>query len=1085
MKIAHFFIERPIFASVIWIITLIIGVISYFNLPIEQYPSITPPTIVVNASYAGANAETVAKTVATLLEQEINGVENMLYMSSQSTNDGNMSLTITFELGTDLDKAQVLVQNRVAIAEPRLPEEVRRRGITTRKNSPDLMMVVNLFSDGRYDQTYIANYATLQLRDKLLRINGVGDIRIFGASQYSMRIWLDPARIAAFNMSAGEIINALRQQNVQVASGNLGQQPIGNYGKDESNTNATQSQNAFELNIQAKGRLTSPEEFANIIVKSSKDGRIVRVRDIGRVELGAESYGTKGYLGDKKAVALPVFQRPNSNALATADAIEATMKQLAKKFPQGLEYDIAYNPTKFIKQSIDAVYSTIIEAILLVVLVILLFLQSWRAAIIPIIAIPLSLIGTFAVMSALGFSLNNLTLFGLVLAIGIVVDDAIIVVENMERLIKKGMKVRDAAHQTMDEVSGALVAIGLVLIAVFIPTTFIGGISGRFFQQFGVVIAVATAFSVAISLTLSPALAALLLKEQTHIKHSRNPISWLFNGFNNMMEGFSRRYGNALTKLVRRSGLMLIFYALLMALTYGSFRVVPTGFIPPQDQGYMIVGIQLPPGASLERTDKVIQQAVAKLMKIDGVVNAVGFAGFNGATFTNASNAGAIFPVLDNFKARQAKGLTFQGIMKQMWAEMGKIDDAFIVVIQPPPVRGIGNGGGFKMMLQDVGGLGVDALSDSMWALAGAANQSGIVNQVFSFYETNTPSVFLDIDREKAERLGVPLERIFEALSIYLGSAYVNDFSYLGRTYRVTAQADSEFRMNPDDIARIKVQSNLVQNNLSQSNLGQMVQIGSFVNFVDKSSPSRQPRYNLYNAAELQGSVMAGKSTGEALEYMEQTAKKILPDGIDFEWTDLSYQQKIAGNSGGIAFALAVIFVFLLLAALYESWVLPFAIIMIVPICLLSAMGGVWLMGKDNNILTQIGLVVLIGLACKNAILIVEFAKEREENNFDLRDNHLSGEKSLREVSVRETSAQAAINAAKLRLRPILMTSLAFILGVVPLVMANGAGAEMRQALGIAVFFGMIGVTIFGLIFTPIFYVLCRKASQKLRNIFN
>ena len=1044
MKFPHFFIERPIFASVIWIITLIIGGISYFSLPIEQYPQVVPPTIVVSASYPGANAETVAKTVATPLEQEINGVENMLYMSSQSTNDGSMSLTITFRLGTDLDTAQVLVQNRVAIAEPRLPEEVRRRGVTTRKNSPDLMLVVNLFSpDATYDQTFIANYATLQLRDPLARIDGVGDIRLFGASEYSMRIWLDPDRAASLGLTAGDVLGALRAKNIQVASGTLGQQPV-------------EDQNAFEINVQTQGRLVEPEQFADIVVKSTPDGRVVRVRDIGRVELGAESYGTRGYLGDKKAIALPIFQRPGSNALATSDAIEETMQRLSERFPPGLEYKIVYNPTVFIAQSINAVYHTIIEAVILVVLVIILFLQSWRAAIIPIVAIPLSLIGTFAVMAAFGFTLNNLTLFGLVLAIGIVVDDAIVVVENMERLMAQGMNARDAAHQTMDEVGGALVAIGLVLIAVFLPTTFIGGISGRFFQQFGVVVAVATAFSVVISLTLSPALAALLLKPGHQEAPTQAPaptpnlLPWIFFHFNRAMNYVSTRYGQGVTRFVRLGSLMLIVYAGLMLLTALSFRAVPTGFIPQQDQGYMIVGVQLPPGASLERTDAVIQQAVQRLLKIDGVVNAVGFAGFNGATFTQASNGGAIFPVLADFETRESKGITFDGLMGQMMAEMSQIEDAMIVVIPPPPVRGIGTGGGFKMMLQDRGGLGLDALNSAIWQLAGAANQSEEVTQVFSLYEMSTPQLFLNIDRERAERLGVPLERVFEALSVYLGSAYVNDFNYLGRTFRVTAQAEGEHRMTPDDIGRLKV----------RNNDGEMVQLGTLATFENRSGPSRQPRYNLYTAAEVQGNTAPGRSTGEALSRMEELARQVLPQGIDFEWTELAYQQRSAGNTGGIAFALAVVFVFLLLAALYESWTLPLAIILIVPMCLLSAMSGVWLAGKDNNILTQIGLVVLIGLACKNAILIVEFAKEREEAG--------------------ESPMQAAVDAAKLRLRPILMTSFAFILGVVPLVTASGAGAEMRQALGIAVFAGMLGVTFFGLLFTPVFYVLCRKLGVKL-----
>ncbi|MBY0355907.1 MAG: efflux RND transporter permease subunit, partial [Rickettsiales bacterium] len=854
MKFSHFFIERPIFASVLWIITLIIGTISYFSLPIEQYPQVVPPTIVVTTSYPGANAETVAKTVATPLEQEINGVENMLYMSSQSTNDGAMSLTITFKIGTNLDTAQVLVQNRVAIAEPRLPEEARRRGIVTRKNSPDLMMVVNLFSpDATFDQTFIANYANLQLKDTLTRIDGVGDIRLFGASEYSMRIWLDPDRIASLDLSAGDVVNALRAKNVQVASGTLGQQPA-------------EKQSAFEINVQTQGRLIDPEQFADIVVKSTPNGRIVRVRDIGRVELGAESYATRGYLGDKKAVALPVFQRPGSNALATAEAIERAMEQLSTRFPKGLEYKIAYNPTVFIDQSINAVYHTILEAIVLVVLVIILFLQNWRSAIIPIVAIPLSLIGTFAVMAALGFSLNNLTLFGLVLAIGIVVDDAIVVVENMERLMSQGMNARDAAHQTMDEVGGALVAIGLVLIAVFLPTTFIDGISGRFFQQFGVVVAVSTAFSVAISLTLSPALAALIIKhthkeEQTRAPTLRlNALPWIYFHFNRFMALFSERYGRLATRVVRMLGVMVILYVGLMVLTLFTFRQVPAGFIPQQDQGYMIVAVQLPPGASLERTDAVIKDAVSRLLKIDGVVNAVGFAGFNGATFTNATNAGAIFPILADFETRQKKGLTFDGVMGQMWGAMSGIEDAFIVVIPPPPVRGIGNGGGFKMILQDRGGVGIDALNGALWQLAGAANASNVVTQAFSFYETATPQLFLDIDRERAERLGVPLDRVFEALNVYLGSAYINDFSYLGRTYRVTAQADSDYRMAPDDIGRLRV----------RNNEGKMVPLGSLATFEDRSGPSRQPRYNLYTSAELQGNTLPGHSTGEALSAMEK-----------------------------------------------------------------------------------------------------------------------------------------------------------------------------------------------------------------------
>lgn len=1033
MRLSHFFIDRPIFASVIWLITIIIGIISYGKLAVEQYPEISPPTIVVSAVYPGASADIVANTIAAPLEQEINGVEGMLYMSSQSTNSGSTAITITFKQGTDLDQAQVLVQNRVAAAEPRLPEEVRRRGINTRKNSPDMLMVVNLFSpNGTYDQTFIGNYANLQIRDSLLRIDGVGDMRLFGASDYAMRIWLDPDRVAALGLTAGDVLAALRSKNMQVASGTLGTQPVG-------------SQDAFELNVQVQGRLTKPEEFADIIIKASNDGRVVHLRDVGRVELGAENYDTRGYLADKKAIALPIFQRPGSNALETAAEIISTMDELAKKFPKDLEYKIVYNPTEFIGKSINAVYHTIFEAIVLVVLVILLFLQNWRTAVIPVLAIPISLIGTFIVMNSLGFSLNNITLFGLVLAIGIVVDDAIVVVENMERLLAKGVKPRDAARQTMDEVGNALVAIGFVLVAVFLPTTFIQGVSGRFYQEFGVVVAVATLFSVAISLTLSPSLAALLLRAPKHDAENSNRIYSKFNAF---LERFSLRYGLAVGKTVRMGGLMLTLYAGLMVLTGATFSQVPTGFIPQQDQGYFIVGIQLPPAASLERTDAVVQKVVKKLLAVDGVANAVSFAGFSGVTFSSASNAGAIFPRLESFEERAKKGLSAEKILADIRASLSTIDDAFVIVIPPPSVRGIGNGGGFKMMLQDRGGVGIDQLNGAIWAMAGAANQSGVVGSVFSFFETNTPQVFVDINREKAEKLGVPLSNIFEALGVYLGSAYVNDFNYLGRTFRVTAQADAPQRMTADDIARLHV----------RNTHGDMVPLGTLAGFEDRSGPARQPRYNLYPAAELQGEAVAGKSSGEAIAYMESLAQQMLPQGIGYEWTELAYQQKLASGTAGVAFGLAVVFVFLLLAALYESWILPLSIILIVPMCLFSAILGVWIAGMDNNILTQIGLVILIGLASKNAILIVEFAKEREAEG--------------------ATSVDAAIAAASLRLRPILMTSFAFILGVLPLVFASGPGAEMRQALGVAVFSGMLGVTIFGLIFTPVFYVLCRKLGK-------
>lgn len=1041
MNFPHFFIERPIFATVLSILIIIAGGLSYFALPIEQYPQVAPPTIQVTASYPGANAEIVANTVATPLEQEINGVENMLYMLSQSTSDGRVTLTITFELGTNLDEAQVLVQNRVAIAEPRLPEEVRRLGITTRKNSPDLMLVVNLYSpDNTYDQLYIANYAVLQIRDILARIDGVGDILLFGASEYSMRIWLDPDRIAALNLTAGDVLQALRGQNIQVASGILNQPPM-------------PQQNNFEVSVQTQGRLIDAEQFENIVVKSGDGGRIVRLRDVGRAELGAASYVTRGYLGDKPAIALPIFQRPGTNALETADAVIATMEELSQAFPAGLAYEIAYNPTEFVAESIDEVVKTLIEAVLLVVLVIMVFLQTWRAAIIPIIAIPVALIGTFAVMLLLGFSLNNLSLFGLVLAIGIVVDDAIVVVENMERNMRSGMTPREAAHRTMDEVGSALIATSLVLVAVFLPTTFLEGISGQFYRQFGVTIAVSTVLSSVVALSLSPAMAAIFMKphgnDPCHTPASvwRAPLKYFFCRFNTGLEWVSQRYGWTVCRLVRGVTLVLVVYGGLMALTVWQFDRVPTGFIPAQDQGYFIVSIQLPPGASLSRTDAVVRQATDKLLDIDGVTNAIAFAGFSGATFTNASNAAAIFPTLADFPVREAKGLTYDGILDQMRQTMAEIDEAFIVVIPPPPVRGIGNAGGFRMMVQDRRGRGLDVLDRSVWDLVGAANQDPNLTSVFSFFETSTPQLYLDIERERAERLGVPIAEVFQALELYLGSAFVNDFNYLGRTFRVTAQADAPYRLSADDITRIRVR------NAS----GQMVPLGSVATFEDIAGPSRVPRYNLYPAAAVLGDTAPGRSTGEALAAMERLADNVLPDGIGYEWTEIAFQQKQAGNTAAIAFVLAVVFVFLLLAAQYESWTLPLAIILIVPMGLLSAITGVWLAGMDNNILTQIGFVVLIGLASKNAILIVEFAKQQEDNGKGLWD--------------------AAIDAARLRLRPILMTSFAFILGVVPLIMATGAGAEMRLALGMAVFSGMIGVTFFGLLFTPVFYVVCRKLA--------
>ena len=1043
MNFAKFFIDRPIFATVLSIILVIIGALAYLGLAVEQYPQVAPPTIQVSATYPGATAETVAATVSTPLEQEINGVEGMLYMYSQATSDGSVTLTITFKLGTNLDTAQVLVQNRVAIAEPRLPEAVRRLGITTKKNTPDLMLVINMFSpDGTYDQTHIGNYAVLNIRDRIRRIEGVGDARMFGAAEYAMRIWLKPDLLQSYDIAAGDVMAALRSQNIQVASGTLNRSP-------------QPEQNYYEYTIQTKGRLKSPEEFGGVIVKTGQDGRIVHLRDIARIELGAQDYVTKGYLGEYPAVAVPVYQRPGSNALETSKAIIAEMEDIAKDFPPGLDYEIGYNPTEFIEQSVTAVKHTVYEAVFLVVVVILVFLQTWRAAIIPIVAIPVSLIGTFAVMSAMGFSLNNLTLFGLVLAIGIVVDDAIVIVENMERNLRKGMTAKQAARKTMDEVGSALIAMGLVLVAVFLPTLFLEGLSGKFYQAFGLTIAVATVISVFVSLTLSPALAAILMKEHDQeadakpIKWYKSPIKAFFAMFNKGLDGLSVRYGWFVGKTIRMGGIMLLVYAGLMTLTTFQFDRVPTGFIPSQDQGYFIVSISLPEGAALSETDKVVQDVTHNLLQIEGIKTTVGFTGFSGATRAVQSNSAAIFTPLDSFESRIASGIEYKDILQNIRAEVSKVKNASIVVFEPPPVRGIGNAGGFRMMIQDRGGRGLDVLEQATNDLANAANSpdSPATTSVFSFFNTNNPQIYLDIDRDKAERLNVPVENVFQAMEVFIGSAFVNDFNYLGRTFRVTAQAEAEDRLTIDDALRIKV----------RNKNGEMVPIGSFATVRDTAGPSRVPHYNLYPAAGLTGSSAPGYSSGETLIAMEELAAKILPDGIGYEWTEIAYQQRSTGDTAVIAFLLAVVFVFLLLAAQYESWTLPLSIVLIVPMCLLSAITGVFIAGMDNNILTQIGLVVLVGLASKNAILIVEFANDLEKSGVSMWD--------------------AAVQAATLRLRPILMTSFAFILGVLPMVLAEGPGAEMRQALGVAVFSGMLGVTFFGLVFTPVFYVLCRKLS--------
>ena len=1035
MTFPHFFINRPIFAAVLSILIVIVGVIAYPILPVAQYPEIAPPTVVVSASFPGASAETLAETVAAPLEEQINGVEDMIYMSSSSTGDGNVAITVTFAQGTDVDQAQVLVQNRVSTAEPRLPEEVRRLGVTVRKNSPDLLMVATLISeDGTYNQQYLSNYATLQLVDRLSRVEGIGSVRIFGGRDYSMRVWIDPDRATALNLDAGEIVAAVRAQNVQVAAGAIGQPPY--------NAGGT----AFQLNVQTQGRLVTQEEFGQIIVRRFDDGRLIRLRDVARIELGAQDYGINAFLSGSPTVAIAISQLPGSNALATAEAIRAELDTAAEDFPPGLQYRIPYQPTEYIEASIAAVEDTLFEAVVLVALVVLVFLQSWRAAIIPIIAIPVSLVGSFAFLAGFGFSLNNLSLFGLVLAIGIVVDDAIVVVENVERVMEEeGLGPREAAHKTMDEVSGALIAIALVLIGVFLPTSFIPGISGQFYRQFALTIMSATAISAFVSLTLSPALAALLLRPKAHDdapapKGVRGLGVRFARGFNSGFARLSERYGRFTGRAVRMLAIVGIAYVGLIGLTVWRFADTPSGFIPSQDQGYVIAVLQLPPGTSLERTTAALEQAQKIALANPATAGTVAFAGFDGATFTNAPNTAAMFVSLKPHGERA----NANQVLGELNGAFQAITAGSAFVVPPPPVSGIGTGGGFKMMIEDRGGAGYQALETVAFTMMAKANQAPGVGGAFTTFNTRTPRLYADIDRERAEQLGVPLQNVFATLATYLGSTYINDFNLLGRTYRVTAQADAPFRESASDILQLRV----------RSDTGAMVPLSAFTSIRNEGGPYRVVRYNLYPAAELQGNTLPGFSSGQSLGTMEQLADETLPQGFAYDWTELAFEQKQAGNTGTIAFALAVVFVFLLLAAQYESLVLPLAVILIVPMCLLAALLGVNAMGMDNNILTQIGLVVLIGLAAKNAILIVEFARQNEDNGMGLRE--------------------AAQEAAKLRLRPILMTSIAFILGVLPLVLGTGPGAEMRQALGVAVFFGMLGVTVFGLIFTPAFYVIAR-----------
>ena len=1038
MKFSHFFIQRPIFAGVLSVVIFLVGLISMYRLPISEYPEVVPPQVVVRAVYPGANPKTISETVSVPLEQQLNGVENSLYTFSQATSDGVMTLTVTFKLGTDIDQAQQLVQNRVAQALPKLPEEVRRLGVLTIKSTPDLTMVVHLYSpDATYDDIFVRNYATLQVKDVLARIDGVGQVQLFGSGDYAMRVWLDPERLAARSMAPGDVVNAIREQNMQVAAGAVGQQPV-------------QSPVAFELQINTRGRLVSVEEFGNIVVKRGAHGETLLLKDVARVELGAGEFALRSLLNNRSAVAIPIFQQPGSNALRLSQEVRSTMELLKKNFPRGLDYAVAYDPTVFVKKSIDAVIHTLFEAILLVVLVVLIFLQTWRASIIPLAAVPVSLIGTFAVMSALGFSINALSLFGLVLAIGIVVDDAIVVVENVERNIALGLSPVDATRRAMDEVTGPIVATALVLCAVFIPTAFISGLSGMFYKQFAITIAISTVISAFNSLTLSPALSALLLRDHHAPKDGLTRVldrllGWFFRPFNRFFDWASGQYSKAVARVIRVSVVALAVYVGLIFLTGRIFQAVPAGFIPSQDKQFLICVAQLPDAASLDRTDAVIRRMSDLAMKVPGVAASVAFPGLSPNGFTASPNSGIAFITLDDFEKRRSLDLSANAIIGKLYQAFGEIQEARMIVINAPAVNGLSTGGGFKMYVEDRANLGPEALYGATWGTIGAAYTTNVLQGVYSTYQINVPQIDLDVDRVKAKSLGVSLSSLYETLQVYLGSLYVNDFNQFGRTYQVVAQADSKFRDGADDIRRLKV----------RNERGQMVPMGTLVTVREAFGPDRVMRYNGYPAAEINGAPAPGYSSGQAEAFIEGLVKQTLPPGMAYEWTELTYQQRIAGNTAMYIFPLCILLVFLVLAAQYESLSLPLVILLIVPMTLLSAMVGVLLKGSDNNIFTQIGLIVLVGLACKNAILIVEFAREKQREGQD--------------------PVSAALEACKLRLRPILMTSIAFIAGVYPLVISSGAGAEMRQAMGVAVFSGMIGVTVFGLFLTPVFYVEIMK----------
>ncbi|HID8269926.1 TPA: efflux RND transporter permease subunit [Serratia marcescens] len=1036
MTFPRFFIKRPIFAIVLSILTLIAGTVALFQLPLSEYPAVTPPTVQVTASYPGANPKVIAETVAAPLEQAITGVEGMLYMSSQAATDGRMTLTVTFAQGTNADMAQIQVQNRVARALPRLPAEVQHQGVVTQKTSPDILMVVHLLSpDQRYDPLYISNYAYLQVRDELSRIPGVSDVQVWGAGEYSMRLWLDPDLIAARGLTAGDVIAAVREQNVQVAAGSVGQAP-------DSNA-------AFQVTVNTLGRLADEKQFGEIIIRTGSDGRVTRLRDVARIEMGADAYALRSLLDGEPAVALQIIQSPGANALDVAQAVRATVKRLEGNFPAGLSSRIAYDPTVFVRASLESVVTTLLEAILLVVIVVVVFLRSWRASLIPLLAVPVSLVGTFAIMYLMGFSLNTLSLFGLVLSIGIVVDDAIVVVENVERHIENGKTPQQAARLAMDEVTGPIVAITSVLAAVFVPTAFLSGLQGEFYRQFALTIAISTLLSALNSLTLSPALAGMLLRPHPAKPRAPGRIGRVLQAAVRPFQRAPDAYANAVRKTVRVRGMALAIYGGLLVLTFFSFQAVPPGFVPMQDKYYLVGIAQLPNSASLDRTDAVVKQMSKIALAEPGVESVVAFPGLSINGFVNVPNAAVMFVMLDPFKDRATPDLAASAIAGRLQAKFADIPDGFLGVFPPPPVPGLGATGGFKMQVEDRSGVGLESLVEHTRILMMKATESGQVAGLMTSLDINAPQLDVVIDRTQAQSQGVSLADVFESLQIYLGSLYINDFNRFGRTYKVTAQADAVHRMQAEAIGRLQV----------RNAAGDMLPLSSFVTVTPGSGPDRIIRYNGYPSADISGGAAMGVSSGQAAALMERLAKETLPEGMTVEWTDLTYQQKLAGDAALFIFPLCVLLAYLILATQYNSWLLPLAVLLIVPMCLLSAMIGVWLLGGDNNVFVQIGLIVLVGLAAKNAILIVEFARSLEDEGAN--------------------ALEAVIKACRLRLRPIVMTSIAFIAGVIPLIFASGAGAEMRHAMGVAVFAGMLGVTLFGLFLTPVFYVVIRGLATR------